>query len=94
MKIRKVLYNRLLGHGLFESQADAILQMVYDEGDNELKTRWNDNAEDYNSIVIDVLWIAVCRNTVKFIDENCPKHWARNFFVIQEQKHESFQQQP
>ena len=80
--------------GLFESQADAILQMVYDEGDNELKTRWNDNAEDYNSIVIDVLWIAVCRNTVKFIDENCPKHWARNFFVIQEQKHESFQQQP
>lgn len=81
MTIRDLLYGRLLGSGLFDSQAEAVLQMVYDEGDKELKTRWHDNYEDYNPIVIDVLWVSVCRNTLKFIDANCPKHWARNFFV-------------
>ena len=84
MTIRDTLRCRCVANGLFFTQADPILQMVYDEGDNELKSRWLDNADDYNSVVIDVLWIAVCRNAVKWIDQNCPKHWARSVFLLDE----------
>ena len=80
MTIRQVLFNRCLGNGLFESQANEILANVLYEGDNELKSRWNDNYEDYPDAVINVLWLAVCRHAVKWIDANCPKHWARSFF--------------
>jgi hypothetical protein len=81
MTIKETLFGRCLGSGLFESQAEPILQMTYDEGDNELKSRWNDNADDYPDILINILWVAVCRNAVIWIDKNCPKHWARPFFV-------------
>ena len=82
MTIQEILKARCLNNGLFDSQAKSILQMTFDEGDIELKSHWNDNANNYNEIVIDVFWIAVCRNAIKFIDKNCPKHWARNVFVI------------
>jgi len=80
--IKQKLHALCVAHGLFDSQAEAILQMTFDDGDNELKSRWNDLASDYPDIIFDVLWITVCQNAIKWIDKNCPNHWARSVFII------------
>jgi len=76
MKLRTTLYD----HGLFEEQADAILARVMEKSE-PMAGRWNDPVDAYPPFMINVLWMGVKPEAVRWIDENMPLHWARPMFT-------------
>lgn len=79
-----ILRTQLYDNGLFEKQADDVLERVIanDADTSEtMKGRWNDRASDYPPIMTAVLWMSVKDEALKWIDEKMPKHWARPMFT-------------
>lgn len=74
--IRTALYN----NGLFENQAEAVLDRVIAQSE-PMKGRWNDRVSDYPPAITTVLFLSAKLEAVKYIDENCPQHWARPMFT-------------
>ncbi len=84
MTIKQKLTALLVEHGLFESQATAVMESVIAR-DIEFKggmhERWHHDISGYDSNMILVLWIGVRAAAVTWIDKYKPLHWARGMFV-------------
>ncbi len=82
MTIRKKLLMMLEEHGLFETQAQEVLtDYTESEMGKEMKNRLNDEVSDYPESVLAVTWMGVKSTTTKWMDANCPEHWARPMFA-------------
>ena len=79
--IRETLHKRLMDYGMFDMQAETVLDRIADEPDDPMAGRWNDRAEDYPPVMFDVLWLAVSREALAYIDEAHPQAWFRDMFV-------------
>lgn len=81
MTIREKVAGMLFERGLFESEAQAVIEKyVASEIGKEMSGRMDDGVEDYPESVITVTWMGIKRMALEWIDENCPMHWARPLF--------------
>lgn len=77
-KLQETLYK----HGLFEDEAAAVVNRLKQAPHMEMmQGRWQEPIENYPAVLMNVLWVAVKTEAVKWIDENKPQHWARPFFA-------------
>jgi len=80
--IYNTLRTKLYDNGLFENQADAVLEnLMKSEAQEPMKGRWNDSVEGYPKVLLVMGWIAAQDEAVKWIDANLPQHWARPMFT-------------
>ena len=80
MTIRNKLLEELVSHGLWEEEANTILDTL--ENDTPPMTgRWHEDANNYPPQMFTVLFILVKAAAVKYIDENCPNHFARTILT-------------
>ena len=70
------LRTKLFFHGLFETQADAILDRVVQKNE-AMRGRWNDPAGGYPEPKMGDLWLTTKTEALAWIVENAPHHWAR-----------------
>ena len=77
MNIEDTLKRELIDHGLWEKEADAILEEAKADPANELmKDRWTDDAEGYPRPLLGILWIGIKSKAVDWLKANKPDHWA------------------
>ncbi len=82
MTIRETLHKYLTDHGLWDKEAELVIdayrksEMCFDEG-----RRLNDSIEGYPSKLLAILIKVVRHEAVKWIDAYKPKHFARPLFV-------------
>jgi hypothetical protein len=82
MTIREKLLQMLFENGLFENQAQEVLtQYSESEIGEAMKDRLDDLVSDYPEPVLAVTWLGVKSTTTKWMDANCPEHWARPMFT-------------
>jgi hypothetical protein len=76
-KVLDLLYN----NGMFQDQAEQVLErVVTDDACTDFQGRWNDRVEDYPSLMVNLLWMAVKRVALAWINENCPQAWFKPLF--------------
>jgi len=76
MTIRDKLLEELVSHGLWEDETNAILDTL--ENDTPSMTgRWHEDVNNYPPQMFAVLLISAKAAAVKYIDANCPNHFAR-----------------
>lgn len=92
MTIREKLEKMLFEHGLFENQAKAVIDLLAaDSREKEDGTKVPANGalvevldkqvEGYPPQMIAVAFMTAKNYAVKWIDANCPQHWARPMFA-------------
>lgn len=82
MTLEEKLRQLLVEHGLFESQADAVIQSVKADDANEaMLGRWGDAVDDYPPQMLAMLWLSTKRHALSYIDANLPLAWFRPLFV-------------
>ena len=83
MTIAGYLKSRLVNSGLFEDMADRVIEAVKADPVNEsMEDRWDDEAEGYPEGIHALMALSACQHTLKIIDAECPKHWARPIFAM------------
>ena len=76
MKVSEKLKEMLFSNGLFENQAEEIIDYARQENEliaGVLGKQWEGYPEAFHA----VLWLEVRRRAVECIDEKWPDHWAR-----------------
>ncbi len=77
-KFKKLLFES----GMFESDAEAVMEAVKaDSANKAMAGRWSDMAEGYPKALYGLLWVEVKRAALKYIDANCPQAWFRPMFA-------------
>lgn len=72
----------LTQNGMFESQAEAVLEQAKPqiEGDGYSMT-WDSSADDYPAPMYAVINLILRREALNWIDTNLPKAWFRPMFT-------------
>lgn len=87
MTFTQWMHDRLSKSGMFDNQVDAVIDLVKTAPENKAMTqRWNDSIQDYPAPMINVLWVSVKRQALKYIDAECPQAWFRPLFTNEEVK--------
>lgn len=83
----ELYFQLLLNSGLFEEDAKVVMQRAQDsEVLQAMKGRWQDKASDYPTAMLPIVLMGVSAETVKWMDEECPQHWARPMFDLKERR--------
>lgn len=78
MTIHETLKTKLVDHGLFADEAEAVLTELAAAPESEsMQGRWREDADDYPPVMTSVLMLSAKRKAVEWIDRNKPMHWAR-----------------
>jgi hypothetical protein len=82
MTFKEKLENFGIQHGLSPHEAASIFQHLKDEDKeaNMMAGRWNEDADDYPSAMITILWQSYRRVAAQWLAANKPRHWARPMF--------------
>jgi len=78
--IKEKLEDLCIQNGLSPNETKSIIEVFYKSADNELKSRWNEDAGDYPPAIIGILWYGVKRCALAWIIANKPQHWAKPMF--------------
>jgi len=68
-------------HGLWPREAKAILDRLAADKDCVLNEVMLRQIEGYPPQLLNVGWAVVSKMALEYIDEACPKHWARPMFL-------------
>lgn len=80
--IENYLLAMLQERGMFESQAQAVLDMVKTAPENQaMQGRWSESTDAYPEIIIKMMWISTKDKALEWIDQNLPRAWYRPMFV-------------
>jgi hypothetical protein len=72
----------LVEHGMWDDQAEAVVEMLKaDEINKSMVHRWNDDVEGYPLSVLTILWMKAKHAAIEYIDTNCPEAFFRSMFV-------------
>jgi len=81
MTIREWLVDYCYQRGMFENDANAVVDaMMADEANESMNGRWNDKVSDYPRPLLAVLVLSLNRAAVAHIEKNCPKAWYKPLF--------------
>ena len=81
MTLRAYFEARLFEHGLFESEATAVMDKAEKDSSLEaMQRRWADDTEAYPSQLLAACWLSVKRCAAEWLEANKPKHWALPVF--------------
>ena len=69
----------LVGNGMFDNQAEAVLQRMK-AGDDVMLHRWSDDTSEYPDVMLNVILLSARRHALDWIDENIPQAWFRGCF--------------
>ncbi len=86
MTIQEHIHKYLVNKGMFESQANAVLEAIRNDPDPlliDLRIRLNEQAADYPEVFLAALSFTVDRCVLKWIDANLPQAWYRPMFAPQ-----------
>jgi hypothetical protein len=81
-------HDMLVQHGLFPQQADGVLDLVVADKDNPTNEVMDRHAEGYPPQVFAAGWLYIRDAALKWIDANCPQHWARPMFLPPKERDE------
>ena len=74
--VEETIKSLLIEHGLFEKEADEVIGELKNRVENR-SVRWNEAHNAYPDTVIWALSLNAKAEAVRWIDTNCPQHWAR-----------------
>jgi hypothetical protein len=78
--VRGSLFVAVASNGLFPEDAKGVLNRVF-KSNSALGGIEHRAIEGYPPVLYTVMWVAACIETLRWIDEHCPEHWARDVFV-------------
>lgn len=82
MTIEEKIREMLIERGLFENQAQAVIDMAKTDIQNKaMLERWSDDVDGYPQSMLNILWLFIEISTLKWIDENLPLAWFRSLFI-------------
>ncbi len=75
--IREAMAERLIAHGIWPAEAEAILDVAADHRMLEpMQGRWGNSTADYPEVLQGVTWLSVGAIAVGWLTENKPDHFA------------------
>ena len=87
MTIRETLHAKLVEHGMFDEDADAVLKALEADPTNEpmynrytRQDRWAEEVSGYPPPLLAVLWLKVRHGALAYIKRECPEAWFRPLF--------------
>ena len=82
MTIEDKIKEMLVEHGMWEDQAEAVVEaMKANEINRSMVHRWNDDVEGYPPSMLAILWMKAKHAAIEYIDANCPETFFRPMFV-------------
>lgn len=72
---------RLVGQGMFESQAQQVMGRAMEQMD-DMKGRWGHQVDGYPPLMVDLIWISIQRVAYVWIEDNMPEAWYRPIFAM------------
>ena len=82
MKIREKFVKMLYDNGLFEKEAEAVIEhYVNSPIGADMKECLNEDEANYPKPMMAVVWVGIKHSAVEWIDANHPQHWARAVFA-------------
>lgn len=87
MTFKNVMIQEMIDRGMFESQAQEIMDLYVNDPRNLIEVHiWDDYANDYPNTMKNVLWIGVKEFAFQWIKDNLPEAWFRPMFEFTEQE--------
>ena len=83
MKIIEALRQRLLKHGMSDTQADEVMKLAREpllEQTKFIAINLDDDEKDCWSVIINILYITVKNEAYKYLIKNKPKAWFMGMF--------------
>ena len=83
MTTKEKLIQMCVNRGMFESDATQVVEMAMpeiDELDPNHKITWNYPSDGYPDQFYAVMFLAVSKKAIEWIDKNKPKAWFRGMF--------------
>lgn len=84
MTVREKLQNMLVNKGMFESQANEVMNIAEPELNklvNDYKITFDRPADEYPSEIYTILFMALRPIALKWIEENIPMAWYKPMFL-------------
>lgn len=83
MTTKERLKKMLTDRGMFDDQADAILEEAIPKIESatpDYQMTWNRPAEEYPDVLYNVMWIYLKDAALEWIEKNAPQTWFRPMF--------------
>ena len=80
MTTKEKLIQMCVERGMFEKQAQSIVESVIPEIEKSGRITWNRPAEEYPDVMYATMFLFVKNKVIEWIDTNAPKVWFRPFF--------------
>ena len=71
--------SELQKRGMFNSQAETVMQKVVAQND-QMDGRWNEDISEYPPMMKNLIWINIENEALKYIKKHCPEAWFRPVF--------------
>ncbi len=82
MTFRQALVAEMVSRGMFESQANKVMDLVIaDEINRDMAGRWDEDASEYPAPLLIVLWLNARGTALEWIDQNLPRAFYRPMFL-------------
>ena len=79
--VRGSLFVVVTSNGLFPNDAKVVLDRLF-KSNPALGGIERCRIEGYPPVLYSVMWVALCTETLGWIDAHCPGHWARMIFEL------------
>ncbi len=83
MTVKDKLFNMLIERGMFDSQAEKVMEKAIPELINLVEyysISFNRPSDEYPKPIYDVLFLAIKPIALKWIEENIPMAWYKPMF--------------
>ncbi len=84
MTTREKLKKMLVDKGMFEDQAEEVMEMAIpkiEELTPGYRITWDRPADEYPAPLYSIFWLTLKEVAIKWIDANVPKAWYRPMFA-------------
>ncbi|WP_027358407.1 hypothetical protein [Desulforegula conservatrix] len=80
--IRAAVSKKLQDHGLWQQEAEAVMDIVEKAPENKaMQGRWHESPDAYSSGILVALWWSSKNHAIAWIDANKPEHFAREILA-------------
>lgn len=83
MTTKEKLIQILIDNGLFESQAEEVMEIAIPELNSLIENysiTWNRPSEEYPDVIYNILFNSMKPTVLKWIEENKPQAWFKPMF--------------